>query len=131
MESISTKSRPLESMTVAVVDQHADDYADLLNSTQKSSIHWQFVSTGHEALRLARMQPVDLWMVNTQLPDMSGLDLCTMLKSQLVLGVIYVVTDEYNEQIEREARICGATLFGCKPVQPGWIDHFCMEKLSH
>jgi DNA-binding response OmpR family regulator len=60
-------------------------------------------------------------MINDCLPDMSGLDVCALLKNCLVQAVIYVVTDNYDQAIEREARICGATLFGCKPIQPDMI----------
>jgi DNA-binding response OmpR family regulator len=127
MESTSTRLRLLKAITVAVVDQRYEDYAELQNDTREASIRWEFVATGHDALRLARIQPVDLWMINFQLPDMSGLDLCSMLKDQLN-SVIYIVTDHYNEEIEREARIRGAAMFGCKPARVEWIEHLLFRE---
>ena len=110
------------SLTITVVDQRSDDYAALQNDMREAAIRWNFVSTGHDALHLVRIRPVDLWLINIQLPDMSGLDLCSMLKNQLK-SVIYMVTDRYDEKIEREARIRGAAMFECKPVQAKWIEH--------
>jgi DNA-binding response OmpR family regulator len=124
MDSILTRLEGHDVMTVVVVDQRPDDYADLLNATQGANVRWQFVSNGREALHLAHTLPVDLWMVNDYLTDMSGLEVCALLKSCLDQPVIYMVTDKYSQAIEREARICGVALFGCKPVQKEWIIHF-------
>jgi len=127
MYSISANLHLLKALTLTVVDQCFDDYADLQNDMREASIRWIFVSTGHDALHLARIQPVDLWLINIQLPDMSGLDLYAMLRNQSD-SVVYLVTDHYNEEIEREARIHGATLFVCKPAQAEWIDHLIFTK---
>ncbi|MGD0653937.1 MAG: response regulator [Thermoguttaceae bacterium] len=116
MDSILTNTEDLGAITVAVVDRCPDDYADLVSDARGAGIRWRFVSNGNEALHMARTQPVDLWMVNSHLLDMSGLDVCALLKSRLAQPVIYVVTDNYDQAIEREARIRGAALFGCKPI---------------
>jgi response regulator RpfG family c-di-GMP phosphodiesterase len=127
MYSTSEKLHLPKTLTITVVDQRFEDYADLQNDMREAAIRWKFVSTGHDALHLARIQPVDLWLINIQLPDMSGLDLCSMLKNQLDC-VIYLVTDCYNEKFEREARIRGAAMFETKPVQAKWINHLlCVE----
>lgn len=130
MDSTSAKLHSSKTLTITVVDQCYDDYADLQNDMRKASIRWNFVSTGHDALHLSRIQPVDLWLINIQLPDMSGLDLCSMLKNQLD-SVIYMVTDSYDEKIEREARIRGAAMFECKPPHPKWIDHLLFMKSKY
>jgi DNA-binding response OmpR family regulator len=127
MDSTSAKLLLPKTLTITVVDQCFDDYANLQNDMREAAIRWNFVSTGHDALHLVRIQPVDLWLINIQLPDMSGLDLCSMLKNQADC-VIYLVTDCYNEKIEREARIRGAALFVCKPAQAEWIDHLFFEE---
>jgi DNA-binding response OmpR family regulator len=124
MDSILKQLEGLDVKTVVVVDQRPDDYADLLSATQGADVRWQFVSNGREALHLAHTLPVDLWVVNDYLPDMSGLELCALLKSCLDQSVIYMVTDKYSQAIERDARNCGVALFVCKPVQQEWIIHF-------
>ena len=53
---------------------------------------------------------------------MSGLDLCTMLKSQRPEAVIYMLADDYDEADERAAYIRGAALFSCKPAQPALFE---------
>ena len=127
MDSLMTNPDDRGAITVAVVDRCPNDYADLLHATRGADIRWEFANNGHEALRLARTQPVDIWMVNDFLPDMSGLDVCALLKNYLVEVVIYMVTDNYDQAIEREARICGVALFGCKPVQPDLISQLTVQ----
>jgi CheY-like chemotaxis protein len=127
MESILNNLGRDDSMTVVVVDQRPDDYAGLVSDARGAGISFQFVSNGNEALRLARTQPVDLWMVNNHLLDMSGLDVCALLKSRLAKPVIYMVADEYDQEIEREARIRGAVIFGCKPLQPELISQLTVQ----
>ncbi|MGD0382945.1 MAG: response regulator [Thermoguttaceae bacterium] len=131
MDSIMTNPDDRGAITVAVVDRRPDDYADLLRATRGADIRWEFAGNGQQALRLARTQPVDVWMVNDYLPDMSGLDVCALLKNYLVQAVIYVVTDNYDQAIEREARICGAALFGCKPIQPDLISQLTVQNRKH
>ena len=126
MDSLMTNPDDRGAITVAVVDRRPDDYADLLRATRGADIRWEFAGNGQQALRLARSQPVDVWMVNDYLPDMSGLDVCALLKNYLVQAVIYMVTDNYDQAIEREARICGA-LFGCKPLQPDLIRQLTVQ----
>jgi DNA-binding response OmpR family regulator len=128
MDSTSATLHSPKTLTITVVDQRFDDYAGLQNDMREASIRWKFVSTGHDALHLARIQPVDLWLINILLPDMSGLDLCSMLKNQLD-SVVYMVTDHYDEKFEREARIRGAAMFETKPAQAKWIEHLlCVKK---
>jgi putative two-component system response regulator len=127
MDSLIRNTDNRGAIMVAVVDRRPDDYSDLRHATRGADIRWEFASNGQEALRLARTQPVDVWMVNDILPDMSGLEVCALLKNYLVQAVIYVVTDNYDQAIEREARICGAALFGCKPLQADWISQLTVQ----
>lgn len=69
-------------------------------------------------------------MINEHLPDMSGLDVCALLKSYLVQPVIYMVTDKYNQVSERKARTCGVALFECKPIQTELIGHVMNHKTN-
>jgi DNA-binding response OmpR family regulator len=121
MDQILSNPARQASVTVAVVDQRPGDYADLIGRVQGADVCWQFVANAAEALRLARTRPVDLWMVNDSLPDMPGMDVCALLKNFLAEPVICMVTDKYDQAVEREARIRGATLFGCKPISPELI----------
>ena len=85
-------------------------------------MQWQFLACGRDALRLAQAQNVDLWVIHLVLPDMSGLELCELLKTRLSRPVIYLVGEHYCAEDERAARTRGAALFGCKPVEPWWFE---------
>jgi len=119
---LSQRTRSAATTIVAVVDQHPDDYADLLRTVRRADMIWRFLTTGREALRLVRTENVGLWVVNTILADMPGIELCKMLRSRSPPPVLYVVADAYRAEEERAARICGAALFECKPPHPEWFD---------
>ncbi len=121
MESQQLQVYPARCATVAVVDPRPGDYEVLLDAPV-GSLRPQFLSCGREALRLGQMEQVDLWVIHLVLPDMSGLDLCAMLKARLSRPVIYIVSDDYRAEDERAARARGASLFGCKPVQAWWFE---------
>jgi DNA-binding response OmpR family regulator len=108
-------------MTVAVVDPRLPDYGALPEAVGRPDMKWHFVTSGRGALRLALSQQVDLWVINTALSDMSGIDLCAMLKGRSPPPVVYMVTDDYRVEDERAARCCGVSLFACKPIQATWF----------
>jgi response regulator RpfG family c-di-GMP phosphodiesterase len=70
---------------------------------------------------------VDLWVVNADLPHVSGTELCTMLKSGAHSGAVYLVANAYSATIERQALAARATLFACKPLHASlfdtWLSH--------
>jgi DNA-binding response OmpR family regulator len=120
LQSCSVRTR-----RIAVVDPRPSDYSALLEAALEIEVRLEFLRSGRDALRLSRMEGADLWVINPVLPDMSGLDLCTMLRGHLARPVIYVIADRYRADDERAARIRGAALFGCKPVQMKWFDMWC------
>jgi DNA-binding response OmpR family regulator len=121
MTSICPIARRVGATTVAIVDSCPADYAATTEAVHRPSVTWHFLATGQEALRLARSEYVDLWVVNAVLVDMSGIDLCSMLRNRSTPATVYVVTDAYRAADEQAARICGASLFGCKPMQAEWF----------
>ena len=106
---------------VCVVDPRPADYADLLGAEPTCGMRLEFLPQGRDALHAARTGEVDVWVVNVSLPDMSGLDLCEMLKSHRSDAVVYLVTDAYEPEEERAAWRRGAAMFGAKPAQPTWF----------
>jgi PleD family two-component response regulator len=122
MKRTCVKSKCAATTTVAVVDSRPEDYASLPRGSQRQGMIWRFLASAREALRLAAVETVDLWVVNVLLPDMPGSDLCVMLRSRWPSPTVYVVTDSYRAEDECTARTCGAALFVCKPVQPSWFD---------
>ena len=121
MRCSNTKDPATGSMTVAIVDSRSADYATLPTALDRPEMNWHFATSGRKALRLAQCEKVDVWVINTVLPDMSGMDLCQMLKGRSSPPLVYIVTDAYRVEDERAARCCGVSLFACKPVEASWF----------
>ena len=128
MRTIEMQTRRVGTMKVAVVDPRPADYSALLEATLESGVRLEFLPSGQDALRLARTGGADLWVINADLPDMSGIDLCAMLRSHSSRQVVFVVTDTYRAEVERAARGGGASLFACKPVQTQWFDTWARRR---
>lgn len=122
MQTMQMQPCGVRTVKMAVVDSRPEDYSALLEATLGSGASLEFLPSGQDALRLARTGGADLWVVNAELPDMSGIDLCAMLRAQSSRQVVFVVTDTYRAEVERAARGGGASLFACKPVQTQWFD---------
>src|SRR5688572_14490197 len=82
--------------TICVVDTRSDDYRDWDKTAGASGARMVSVGTAAEALRLARSQRIDLWVINGVLPGLSGYELCRMLKLHSPSATISIVTDEYS-----------------------------------
>lgn len=117
------------SVKVCVVDRDFEDYQALLSERELRDVRWEFLSSGREALRHSQDSSIALWIVNTRLPDMSGLDLCQMLKAQSPTAVVYMTPDEYSALEERAAWLAGATLFRPKPIDPAWFESLAARRL--
>src|SRR5688572_5184157 len=88
---------PLDSQaTVCVVDARPEDYLDWQSTAEASGLKLSFYATADEALRHARMQAVDLWIVNAELPGLSGFELCGMLRDRSARTAVYLVSDQYS-----------------------------------
>ena len=107
-------------LSIVVVDPCPADYAVTL-AAPRPGVGWQLLTCGRDALRTAHVRAVDLWVVNMSLPDMSGLDLCCMLRQRRPVHA-FVIADRYDVDNERAARVFGAAMFACKPVQAEWFD---------
>jgi DNA-binding response OmpR family regulator len=121
MSGFGTAAQSAGLKTVAVVDPHPADYTALL-AAELPGVQWRWLATGSQALRLARHEAVSLWIFNTVLDDMSGLDLCAMVKALLPDSAVYLVADEYSAQEELAAWANGASFFACKPARSEWLD---------
>ena len=104
-----------------MVDTLAADYQDWHELAQDSGVKFQIVASAEEALRLARTAAVDLWVVNTELPGLSGYELCGMLKSRSKASSVFMVAHEYSAVAEKRAWAARATLFGIKGAHTSWL----------
>jgi DNA-binding response OmpR family regulator len=106
---------------LCVVDPEQDDYQALNSLAQTCGVQVQLVASAEQALRLARTAKVDLWVINTKLPGLSGASLCGMLKERSVSTPVYLVSNQYTPEAERAAWSARATLFGCKGQAHVWF----------
>ena len=106
---------------MVVVDPCHTDYAHLLDSAVAGGVSLRLLSTGRAALRAARELNPDLWIINTQLPDMEGTELFEMLDDWLAHVPVVLVADEYCMKTEIQVRRVGAPVFACKPLDPSWL----------
>jgi DNA-binding response OmpR family regulator len=81
----------------------------------------QFVRSARAALRVDPALDPDLWIINMDLPDMSGLDLYPMIRSRFPGVPIYLVANQHTTDNEIRARSSGATMYFSKPLQSEWL----------
>ncbi len=106
---------------VAIVDSSPQDYNALLAAAGTPGLSIHFLSNGNDALRFARRYQSGLWVINTQLPDMSGFDLAEMLRSVRPSALVFIIGDEYRVDDEVQALTLGLAKYLCKPLEPSWI----------
>ena len=124
----AASSRPLPNPTVCVVDPRGEDYNCWKTLAPPAGVRLELVATADEALRLARTHRIDLWMINAELPGLSGLALCGMLKAQDDRTTVYLVADEYTPELEQAAWQARATLFGCKGAHDAWLGEWLRNR---
>ena len=112
---------PANRSTICVVDTRPDDYSELLRSAKREGTRIQFLRSARDALRFRPDQAPELWIINLDLPDMSGADLHSMIQSRFPGVPFYLVGDGYRAEDEITARSCGATMYFCKPLQTEWL----------
>ena len=113
--------RIMKTSRVQIVDPQYEDYHCLLELAASAGLNLGFTRTGHAAQRTGRLLGVDLWIVNTELPDMSGFDLLDMLRSAQADSTVFVVDDVYRFECEQQAMMLQAVQYLCKPVGASWL----------
>lgn len=116
-----TTQQKMKTRRVQIVDPRYADYDSLLHLAASAGFDLNFTRTGHAALRAGRLGSVDLWIVNTKLPDMSGFDLLGMLRSARADSTVFVVDSDYQLEHERQATLLQAAQYLCKPVVASWL----------
>ena len=78
--------RDLGIKEIVIVDSSYDKYDDFVQSARAGQVGLQFCVDGRSAIRLARRFRADMWLISTDLPDMSGFDLLDMLAPRVMQG---------------------------------------------
>jgi CheY-like chemotaxis protein len=123
---------------IVVVDSVCEQYGDFVQSAQEGAFGLHFCVDGRSAVRLARRFRADVWMIATELPDMSGFDLVDMLVPHVQQGSvdplkggarislnrvgqgmrsgIFIVSDTYRLEEEQRALAAGVAGYLVRPV---------------
>jgi PleD family two-component response regulator len=99
---------------IVVADARPHDYQELTRLAVEHGWHVHLLTSARAVLRLTGCLPIDLYLVNARLPDMSGFDLFEMLRDQVTTAQVFIVSDSYDDEDERRACRHGAALYLCK-----------------
>jgi PleD family two-component response regulator len=123
---------------IVIVDGSCDRYADFVQAAQAGDVGLHFCVDGRSAIRLARRFRADVWLVSTELADVSGFDLLAMLSPHVLQGGvdplrsgsrisldqvgegmrpgIFVVSDNYSLEDEQRSLASGVSGYLVRPV---------------
>ena len=114
--------------TVCIVDPQQSNYPDWDSLASSQGVRLLRFTNADEALRFSRTAAVDLWVINTQLPGLSGCELCSMLRSRSPQAAVYLVANEYSPAEERSAWQARATLFLCQGAHATSLADWCEHR---
>jgi CheY-like chemotaxis protein len=123
---------------IVIVDSLFDRYSDFVAAASEGAVGLHFCNDGLSALKLARRFRGDIWLVSTELPDMSGFDLMPILLEHVQqggvdpllngprislesLGVgfhpgVFMVSDLYRIEEEQRALASGSAGYLVRPI---------------
>jgi len=114
-------SQSTNAAKIFVVDSDTDGYADVVGDAVYDSVQFRFFGNAREALNSQPTEEPEMWVVNMNLPDMSGTDLQELLRARGSNVPVLLVGDEYRMEDEINARSSGATMYFAKPLQREWL----------
>lgn len=115
---------PPHGATLCVVDPNSVDYDGILRQAVAAEIAIRFFGRAGEALR-PETDDEWLWIVNARLPDLSGFELCEMLRRPPRAGsIVCIVSDEYSTDDELRARCSGASVYTGKPLPACFVTNW-------
>lgn len=123
---------------IVIVDSTCDRYPDFVEAAQAGEVGLHFCVDGRSAIRLSRRFRADAWLVSSDLPDMSGFDLLSMLSPNVLQGDvdplmegsrvsldrvgegmragIFIVSDTYSLDEEQRSLASGVAGYLVRPV---------------
>lgn len=123
---------------IVIVDPACDRYGDFVQAARAGEVGLHFCCDGRSAVRMARRFRADVWLVSSDLPDMSGFDLLEMLSPHVVQGdvdpmlsgarislgrigeatrsAIFIVAEDYQLEEEQRALASGIAGYLVRPV---------------
>jgi diguanylate cyclase (GGDEF)-like protein len=110
--------------TILVVDDDGDARLVMRAALRKGGFDVRLAEGGEDALRQFRAEPSDLVMLDVEMPDLSGHEVCALLRAEAgPLLPIVMVTGMDDVRSVETAYEHGATDFIAKPVNWALIGH--------
>ena len=98
--------------TILVVDDDADARLIMRAALRKAGFDVRTAEGGEDALKQFRAEPCDLVMLDVDMPDLSGHEVCSILRTEAgPLVPIVMVTGMDDVASVETAYSCGATDF--------------------
>jgi DNA-binding NtrC family response regulator len=117
--------------TILVVDDDPDCANLLRDLLRKRGFVATAVSSGPECLGYLGAHPTDLVVTDVQMPEMSGIELCTTLRERHPEIVSIIVTGNSDIETAIEAMRAGAYDFITKPVAIDAVELAVSRALEH
>jgi chemotaxis protein histidine kinase CheA/ActR/RegA family two-component response regulator len=107
-----------EPLAVLVVDDSLTSRRMLVRALERAGCSVRSAVDGLDALRHLREGPLDVLVMDLEMPRMNGLELCRWVREQPGLDALPVimVTTRNSERQRSEAGLAGVTLYMTKPV---------------
>ena len=106
--------------TVLVADDRPHIAEVVRLSLERAGCRVETAFSGHETLRKAKAGPIDLLIIDVEMPDMDGFETVRLVK--LIPGCIgvpvIILTGSGDAKIRREAEQLGVAAFLTKPFSP-------------
>lgn len=96
----------------------------VLEMTLKSEYETMVACNGHEAIRIVKEQLPDLVLLDVMMPELSGFEVCRIIKSDEALAsipIIFVTALERSAD-ESQGLILGAADYITKPINPDLVN---------
>ena len=81
---------------MVIVDARPCDYLGMQGGDGTMAVEQHLLPSGRDALRFSGQMTDAAWLINTQLPDMSGMVLYRMLRRRLDGARVFFVSDQYS-----------------------------------
>ena len=110
--------------TILVVDDDADARIVMRAALRKAGFEVRTAEGGQDALNQFRAAPCDLFMLDVEMPDLSGHEVCAVLRAEAgpLLPIVMVTGMDDVSSVEM-AYASGATDFISKPVNWALLGH--------
>src|SRR5262245_45080064 len=109
---------PLPDLVLNVDDNDVGRYTKT-RSLQRADFRILEARTGHEALQLVRSHRPDLVLLDVKLPDISGLEVCQIIKREFPTTLVLQVSASFVTAGDRTVGLeSGADSYLTQPVEP-------------